>query len=194
MFTADITDMNRISRITPPGTIFTNGSVVKSHSYLWIADGNDVPVYAPVDMELAAGAFLLEEGIEQYLLFFDVSCEVEIKFDHILNPVESIRNVFPKEPALTSQTSPPSVRVQFKAGELIATTSGTSGAHNWDFGVYNETLYPNPVTNEVANLEEIDKRADCGYDYFSPEKQQTYRNLFQVQIGGSYSAIPYCSL
>lgn len=192
VFTRDITDMTRISQITPPGTIFDAGQVVKSHSYVWIGDGGVVPVYAPVDMELSAGAHYTEQGVGQYLLFFEVSCEVEIKFDHILSPVESIRAVLAQEPGTDSRTNTPTEPVVFQAGDLIANTSGTSGAHNWDFGVYNTTLFPNPATDGVANLAEIDQRADCGYDYFSEGLRGIYRNLFIKEIGGSSAAIPYC--
>jgi len=192
VFTKDITDVSRISKITPPGTIFDNG-VVKSHSYLWIKDGKKVPFYAPVDISLESGAYY-EEGMgPQYLLFFAVSCEVGIKFDHILNPIDAITDVLPERPAQNdSRTTRPTATVSFKAGDLLGYTSGTSGAHNWDFGVYNTTLFPNPVTDGVENLEEIDKRADCGYDYFTASKRKAYKNLFEISIGGSSDSIPYC--
>ncbi|MFT7507487.1 MAG: hypothetical protein ACI92I_000642 [Acidimicrobiales bacterium] len=193
VFTHDITDVSRIYQITPPGTIFSN-DVVKSHSYLWIEDGKKVPVYAPVDMNLSSGSYSSNGTVAHFLLFFKVSCEVEVKFDHILEPVQAIRDVLPAEPALNdSRTSAPADKVFFKAGDLVGYTPGNPGSHNWDFGVYNTTLYPNPVTKGVANLAEIDKRADCAYDYFTTEKKNTYRDLFLTEIGGSSKAIKYCA-
>ena len=195
IFTYDITDLSQIYQITPPGTIFDNGAVVKPHSYLWIKNNAEVPIYAPVDMKLAAGSYGRDKEGDKpgYILFFDVSCEVEIKFDHIDRPVDSIIKVLPQTPTLKdSRTTPATEKIKFKAGDLIAHTKGTSEANNWDFGVFNTTIYPNPVTNGIPNLNEIDKRADCAYDYFTPEKHEAYKNLFKIQIGGSSKAIPYC--
>jgi len=192
VFTADITDMSLISKITPPGAILSTGEV-KSHSYLWIKDGSRVPVYAPTDMKLSSGAYY-DEGEELiYMLVFEVSCEVRIKFDHIQEPVDAIRGALPSEPKFDTRVDMVSELIEFKAGDLVGHTTGTSVANNWDFGVYNTTLYPNPVTEGVANLEEVDKNADCGYDYFTSDKRAVYKNLFIVSIGSSESSIPYCS-
>lgn len=194
IFSHDITDISRISQITPPGTIFDNG-IVKSHSYLWIEDGKQVPLYAPIDMKLAAGSYYTQGSVSHFLLFFQVSCEVEIKFDHVLDPVQAIRAVLPTEPVLNdSRTKAPSEFVSFKAGDIIGYTPGNTQSHNWDFGVYNTTVYPNAITNGVEHLEDIDKRADCAYDYFDSSKAERYRDLFLVEIGGSSRSIPYCDL
>ncbi len=192
IFTSHITDMSRIVQITPPGTIFADGTV-KSHSYLWNKDSNQVPLYAPADMTLASGAHYIEGGISQYLLYFQVSCEVGVKFDHVFFPIDAIRNVFPQDPKSDTRTNPPSEAVSFSAGDVIGYTPGNPASHNWDFGVYNTTIYPNPVTEGVANLEEVDKRADCAYDYFTPTLRQVYKDLFITEIGGSTQSIPYCT-
>jgi len=196
VFTSDITDVWRISQITPPGNISSDGGVT-SHSYIDIADEKQVPVYAPVDMRLGNGAFYIENGLLGYILWFQVSCEVTIKLDHIAEPVDAIKIAFPSVPQ--SGTSDNILNEDgnavFKAGDLIGHTSGTSQAHNWDFGVYNTSIFPNPVTNGIANLDDLDKGADCGYDYFSSELRQAYRDLFAYNASmGSLGIIPYCSI
>jgi len=196
VFTNDITDVWRISQITPPGNISSDGGVT-SHSYIDIADGKQVPVYAPVDMRLGNGAFYIENGLLGYILWFQVSCEVTIKFDHIAKPIDVIKSAFPSEPQLGTRDNilNEDGNAVLKAGDLIGHTSGTSEAHNWDFGVYNTSIFPNPVTIDIENLEELDKWADCGYDYFSSELRQAYRDLFVYDASmGSLGIIPYCSI
>ena len=196
VFTHDITDVWRISQITPPGNISSDGGVT-SHSYIDIADGKQVPVYAPVDMRLGNGAFYIENGLLGYILWFQVSCEVTIKFDHIAEPVDAIRIAFPSVPQSGTRDNilNEDGNAVLKAGDLIGHTSGTSEAHNWDFGVYNTSIFPNPVTSGIANLDDLDKGADCGYDYFSSELRQAYRDLFVYDASmGSLGIIPYCSI
>jgi len=194
VFSKDITDLSRISQITPPGTVFDNGDVT-SHSYLWIVDGGQVPVYAPADMKLSTGAYYSENGLLGYILWFEVSCEVVIKFDHIEKPIDAIRNAFPSEPKFDTRDVEIEQVVTFKAGELIGYTTGTREANNWDFGVYNTAISPNPVTDGFSNLDDLDKSADCGYDYFAIDLRETYRKLFKLKIiSGSSETIPYCSL
>lgn len=165
VFTHDITDFYRIGQITPPGSVI-NGHF-KAHSYIWIANGLSVPVYAPVDMTLKNGAYYTEQGMTQYVLSFQVSCEVNIKLDHILNPIQTVRDVFPDTARPTNDTrgEAPTNEISFKAGDLIGNTSGTLEAHNWDFGVYNS------VTGGQEN-------GVCPYDYFETNKKSAYYGLF----------------
>lgn len=188
VFTADVTDLSRISRVTPPGMLMT-GDILKSHSYIWIADGGKVPVYAPTDATLAAGAHYSEFGINQYYLVFQVSCEVEFAFDHFQEPLPSITERFsstPKGDTRTDYVTPLAV----KAGELLGYTSGTGEAHNWDFGVYNTTkLDPDAQAFGATGK---DARANCPYDYYPREKQSAYRSLFNSDMGGGVPRVAYC--
>jgi hypothetical protein len=190
VFTENITDLSRVSYITPPG-IMTNSGTLKSHSYIWIADGEDIPIFAPVDMELSAGAYASEGGIPQYLLFFEVSCEVEVKLDHILDPVDSIRAALPDVPKIEDTRTTYTDPVSFEAGDLIGYTSGTPQAHNWDFGVYNkERLDPDA---QGVGLEGLDERANCPYDYYPSPQKEVYYGLFNNSVFGSGTPyIKYC--
>lgn len=190
VFTADITDMSRISKITPPGMLM-NGNMFKSHSYLWIADGGKVPLYAPADAQLIGGAHYSEQGINQYTLLFRVSCEVEFILDHFLEPIETIRSAFPATPKIEDTRTDFVAPVFFKAGDLLGYTSGTPAAHNWDFGVYNSAK-PDPDAAAYDGATDKDRRANCPYDYFAPEKQNTYRTLFSPEIGNGVMRVTYC--
>lgn len=178
VFTRHITDTSLIRMITPPGGT-VSGGIVKYHSFIWIADrGSRVPVYAPVDMTLTNGAHYLEELEANFILNFDVSCEVTLKLDHIKDPVQSIRDVFPIIPRPTNDTRGEQVTpVEFRAGDLIGYTTGTVTAYNWDLGVYGQGS-------------DLDENALCPYDLFSSGLQTAYRNIFGSPQGELGTNIP----
>ena len=184
VFTADVTDNNKIKAITPPRN-------EKTHSHIWIKDGQKVPVYSPVDAKLAAGAKYTEGGSLNYLLFFDVSCEVEIKFDHVTEPAELIANMFPEPPKAGDTRTDYLPKTQFKAGDLIGYTTGTPGAKNWDFGVYNKAKLNH--LNGKEGYEEIDMRANCPYDYFITDKKDFYYSRFVSKTGEGAPPTDFCN-
>lgn len=186
VFTADITDLTKISKITPSGSVNPDDGFVTAHSYIWIAGSTAVPIYAPVDMTLGMGGLYIEPpSPAHYILFFGVSCEVSIKIDHFDSPIEQIKNVLPNIPKINdSRTDDPSSSIKFKAGDLLGYTSGNVESHNWDFGVYNETK-PNFISD-------VDPNADCPYDYFTEDKKTVYYNLFVGRTGGGSPPTTYC--
>lgn len=191
VFTKDITDLNTIRLIVPPGEIVKSAdkNVFKSHSFL-VSNGKS-PIYAPVDSKLTEGSAYIEEGIVQYLMFFDVSCEVYYKVDHVQELSDKAKTLFVNDnPTSDSRTRNFDNSMEFKAGELIGYTSGTVHAETWDFGVYNNTVsrvYPPEVEN--LNLSEMDYEAVCPYDFFVPTKQQVYKNLFGNLSSGDISKL-----
>lgn len=183
VFTADITDPKTIKAVTPPRN-------EKTHSHVWIKDNQKVPVYAPVDAKLVAGSKYTESGVVNYLFFFDVSCEVEIKFDHVLEPVQSIKDMFPNPPKTDTRTDPLPA-TELKAGDLIGYTTGTPQANNWDFGVYNKARLNH--LNGKEGYEEIDWRAGCPYDYFITDKKEFYYSLFTSITGSGAPPTDFCN-
>lgn len=184
-FTAHITDLSEIERVIPPGAIVggVGGDVLKTHSFLHVRLSEQVPIYAPVDSALYAGAFYKEAGRPQYTLFFRVSCEVFYVFDHIDNVEPKIGEKFSSTPQEDTRTSGEFEQyVHVKAGELIGYSEGTPQAHSWDFGVYNKER-----PNFLSDLEKYkeyklfprDKIANCPYDYFSQNLKDDYTELFE---------------
>ena len=176
VFTEDITDLNQVSQIIEPPSL-VGGTDLKTHSYLF-TDLNRVPVYAPVDMVLDNGSFY-QEGNDggEYLLEFEVSCEIRIRFDHVTEPIDDIRNEFSDTPADTSQTNQVENRVEFAAGDIVGYTTGTIYGV-WDFGVYNSE-----VENQFADDPEWDDSpvyttAICPYDFYAGTQRSTFYDLF----------------
>ncbi len=176
VFSKDITDLSRISQITPPGFTVQNGDL-KTHSYLWIGDGKEVPIYAPADARLVAGAHYSESGMSQYHLLFEVACDTEFKFDHFLNPIDDIKKVFSSQTQTDTRTSPPTAALVFKAGDLLGYTSGTPQAHNWDFGLYYRAQTNSKYTGNQKAYGS-DHYAICPYEFFPQDKKSAYVALF----------------
>jgi len=183
VFTADITDLSKVKHIVPPVTVQQSG--VKTHSYLFT--DTRVPVYAPADAIFIEGAFYEEEGVGQYWLMFQTSCEVFFMFDHIKEPIDSIKANFPETPAKDSRTKRVSNPVKFKAGELIGYTTGTSHGV-WDFGVYNTTKQ-NPFSDLEPDYKDSLRIANavCPYEYFFSDKKKIYFGLFQNTDGSEFN-------
>lgn len=101
------------------------------------------------------------------MLFFDVTCEISYKFDHISEVAPKIAAVAPSTPSQSSATTRTEL-IECKAGEIIAYTVGAGGQGPWDFGAYDLTY-----TNQFANQERYEKgrmaqsiHTVCPYEYF----------------------------
>jgi hypothetical protein len=199
-FTAHFTDLSKIEFISPIGVV--THSIIP-HSYVWIGidlEGQvyEVPVYAPVDSILSGAAFSQgrmqdENGqwvdVAQYSLHFEVSCEVSYHFAHIDRVADWIAAVVPTVPSESSRTIEVRPPLSVKAGDLIAYTSGTISAHNWDFGVYNRSK-----SNQFINQERYENvdilgnslYADCPYKYFGDDlRDQLYALLPGADCGSA---------
>ncbi|MCH7971549.1 MAG: hypothetical protein IH960_11000 [Chloroflexi bacterium] len=139
-----------------------------------------MPVYAVADSVLTSVAYYdTSVGTSEYLIFFDVTCEISFKYDHIMEVAPKIAAVAPETPSDSSEgTRTPAIT--FEAGELIGYANGAGGQGAWDFGVYDTTY-----TNQFANQERYVKgnmgqllHTVCPYDYFTePLKSQMYALL-----------------
>lgn len=179
-FTQDITDMSKVRYIVPPPTMGA-GPNLKPHSYIG-TDGQNVPVYVPVAVTLKSGSHYIGGP---YTIEFQVSCEVIFRFGHITNPVDSIKNLLPKEPQQDSRTQELSP-ISFNAGELIGYTTGTSQAGNWDFGVYNSTASNRYADDPDWNYSSVYTTAVCPFDYFTSDLKLAYQAKYDsYALGGN---------
>lgn len=201
IFTAMFTELDMIDFITPIGRV--TDSVVP-HSYIWISQAGggpppEVPVYIPVDAVFSSYAYYVEPmrdgrggwvDVLQYMLVFEVSCEVNFKFDHLDRLVEELAILLPDEPSESTRTQELDPKPFLKAGTLIGYTTGTRSAHNWDFGVYNSAR-PNAFVNQERYQQMWDLRtilhADCPYAYYQGELRETVYALLPDGECGSGS-------
>ena len=181
VFTAPVTDLSQINVITPPGS--SAGGVIKAHSYFrpessaaGANGGLGIPVYAPADSSLVSVGYYVQDGVNEYLLFFEVSCEVIYKLDHVRSVVDEIRAVAPPSPRVDSRSEWLNPPVSFSAGELV----GYTWAASWDFGVYN-SVHRNQFVNQArydTGYEDQELHAACPYDYYSDPLRLAHYALF----------------
>lgn len=172
-FTASFTDLDDIDHIEPLGELqaFHNYS---AHTYVFIkSEVAEVPVYAPVDMDLINVTY---DGTD-YQPMFRASCEVVLRFGHITNPIASIQNLATNQGISMFEGQAPTL-LQFQAGELLGTTSGTAEAKSFDFGVYHSERTQNFLNNDRFHPVETFKHSTCPYDYYSGSLRTAMYDLF----------------
>ncbi len=178
IFTNHITDISKVSYVVPPPTM-GSGPSLKTHSYIG-TNGANVPIYAPAAMTLKSGSHYVGGP---YTFEFQVGCEVTVRFGHVTNPVDTVKNLLPSEPQSGSQTQELSP-INFAAGELVAYTTGTATAGNWDFGVYNSAVSNRYASDPNWNNSTTYTTAVCPFDYFIPVLQSAYTAKFNSAILG----------
>ncbi|NAY92173.1 hypothetical protein GTQ34_09595 [Muricauda sp. JGD-17] len=172
-FTASFTDLEGIAHIEPLGEIqaFHNFS---AHSYVFIKpEVTEVPVYAPVDMDLIN---VTDDGAD-FGLMFRASCEVVLRFGHITNPIPAIQDLARDQGISMFEGQAPTL-LQISAGELIGTTSGTAEAKSFDFGVYRSERPLTFLNNDRFHPVETFRYASCPYDYFTTDLRNQMYDLF----------------
>ncbi len=172
-FTASFTELNDIDHIEPLGELqaFHNYS---AHTYVFIkSDVAEVPVYAPTDMDLINVTY---DGID-YQPMFRASCEVVLRFGHITNPIAAIQDLATNQGISMFEGQPPTL-LQFEAGELLGTTSGTAQAKSFDFGVYHSDRPQAFLNNDRFHPVETFRFSSCPYDYYSGSLRNQMYDLF----------------
>jgi hypothetical protein len=176
-FSHHITEMEDVTLVQPGGGVekYGNKNIIKSHSYI-VVDG-EVPIYAPTDSLAFEGANYMEEGMEQYSVFFQVTCDVFYLFDHIHKPVDKLKNEFTRRPTEDSRTFSIGP-IEFSGGELIGYTTGTMNAHHFDFGLFDMTKH-NPYTGYTnIVISERDYWSICPFDNFPQNMRIEYTSHF----------------
>lgn len=181
ILTHDITDFSKVRSIGAPGADGGPKDKYKGHSFI-NTDHQRVSVYAPVEIVLESGShYVGVEGVPQYILNFRVKdfCKVLLRFDHVTEPVESIRRVLSATPKPFEDTTSDLVseEITFKAGERIGYTTGTpppNGAGNWDFGLYDMSK---PGSLAAMGAYGQHAHAVCSWDFYPPEKRDVYKKM-----------------
>ncbi|MDO8508004.1 MAG: hypothetical protein Q7S53_05580 [bacterium] len=189
-FTHDIFDPTKVKFVTPLGEL--NGGYEEAQTINGVCVNNktaeEVEVYAPADMTLEDYSYFVDPRQTRkanWHLGFRISKDVKLSFDHITSPIDSIRDATPPTP--TSGYVPPKKKLNFKAGELIAKTSGTDQAHNWNIYL-RDTFTSNTFVNQ-DRYEALKDRYDyinatCPFDYYADAKKQLFIALMGATAPG----------
>lgn len=173
-FTNDFTEIDKISLVNP--TIVTVGNS-RHRAFLNIdtSKTSKVPVYAPVDSELIGGVYKNAKGALDYDLHFQVSCEIWYLINHVTEPVEKIRKVFPDLPQTDTRDAPVLKEIiKVKAGELIGYTSGTPTAHNFDFAVFDLNHVNEGLSVDIGSNYGKEKNFICPFDVLPESIKKGY--------------------
>ena len=111
----------------------------------------------------------------------DVGCRTTIVFDHVTEPVEKIRVLFPNIPRNDSLTDFFETQLELEAGELVGYTTGTVNAHNWNFAVY-DTSEKNYLWNSgMFNDKPKYYTQTCPFKYYDKSIARAYEKLFLLE-------------
>lgn len=173
-FTHQFTDIGTIDSIVPP--VFRNSKGIMPTTLINI--GGKAPLYMPADGRLTQGSYHTEQGAEFYMWEADVGCGVTIVFDHVTEPVEKVRKLFPSEPRDDTRTDPFNVTLEVEAGELVGHTTGSVGARNWNFAAYDAS-----ERNYLWGTGEFGGRPKyftqvCPFRYYDEQTRREYEALF----------------
>lgn len=145
--------------------------------YPWVkTDTTDrTNIYAPADGTL----FVIRHKVfeingengNDYDIFFEVDCQTVYRFNHITHPRDDIKAAYPAGDLPSGDYAnggldipervKPKTAVKVSAGESIGYTTGTPGAHNFDFAV------------GVAENKDSEKLTVCPFNVFDePNKSK----------------------
>ena len=153
-----------------------------------VAGGKEIEVRAPAAMTLESYAYY-KVGSEpsSWALIFRLSSDAAIKFDHITRASDKIMAATTTTPKSDSREETPKSKVSFTAGEVVAYTSGTSTAHNWNIYM-NDNRHKNSFVNqaryESSHLGKKMISAVCPFNYYDEAKKADFIALMGQRKAG----------
>lgn len=193
-------DITLVSGILYPGQY--RGGDYKPHGGFGF-DGKktgDVAIRAPLNAHLVFGSRYIEQGEIQYLLWFENSCGIAYRFDHLLTlapDFQKLADTLPQALPDDSRTTRFVTPLEVKTGDVIATAVGFAKSQNVgvDWGVY-DLRQPNTASKNENFVQkhgaykEQTFYAVCWFDFLSPDNARKIRSLPAVGIEGKTS--DYC--
>lgn len=186
LFTSTFTDIDKIAGVSQFGNngFYNPGS--QARSYVFIAESEITTVYAPVNATITH-IYYSDKNYSGYIrpeyrIDIDVSCEVHIAFDHIVNISDWLKPFAPQVPS-PGRNPGVEVNVPVKAGDTIGFTTGTyrgSKSGGFDFLILNKARHL-PRLNEARWTTDHSLYYGCPYDYFTPNLKQQYYALLQKE-------------
>lgn len=188
-FTDDIFDPAAVASIGPLGEL--NGGHVEAQAVAGVlinlrpevvADGKEIEVRAPAPMTLESYAHFKDPigGQVGWSLTFRLSPDVTMRLDHITRASDKIISATTSTPKSDSREEYPKSKINFKAGEVVAYTSGTSVAHNWNIYLYDKqhkNTFINQARYEDSHVGRRLINATCPFNYYDDAKKATFLAL-----------------
>lgn len=190
IFTEYLVKPEQVQKLGQIGVVHGSGKYIVERSYISVKPElteQKIPIYAPAEMTLFAGAYYNNPAtpsnfLPDYALKFDAGCGVEVALAHLKEVVPQIAEQLP-EPKPDSRDNPIGP-FTFKAGELIGYyIQQQGGVAGFDFITRDKK-----VVNQFINQEryENDRARNlingvCPYDFYTGDKKTTYYNL----LGGA---------
>jgi hypothetical protein len=185
VFTHNIFDPSQIEYITPLGEL--NGGYIESSTLggvmidilpSAVAGGAEIEIYAPTAMKLVSfGHYVMDTEPANWALDFKITEDVTMRIDHLTDVSQRIKEVVGATPKKNDSSSDYlKDPISFKAGELIAKTSGTSQAHNWNIYLYDksqENSFVNQKRYEENYMGQRLINAACPFDYYEDESTKS---------------------
>lgn len=188
-FSHHFIDIPSIDSIIPP--IWRNQRHTITSALLNIS--GRVPVYMPISGKINQGSYYLEEGAEFYLWDTEADCGITLRFDHITEPVDKIKALFPDTPKNDTRTDFFDSPLEMQAGELVGHTTGTVNAKNWNFGVYQEDEKNSLWKGEEAQGFVPEYTAVCPFGYYNESMAKEYEDLFIFSSNDIYVEDSLCA-
>lgn len=156
-----------------------------------VTGGKMIEVKAPTAMSLDNYAYY-KVGSEPntWTLYFRLSPTLTMRMDHILRASDKIVEATTSTPKSDSRSESPKRKVSFKAGEIVAYTSGTANAHNWNIYVFDDghqNKFINQARYENSSAGKQMLQAACVFDYYEPAAKAAYIALMGARKAGESS-------
>ena len=176
-FTHNFIDPKYVRVVTPIGEQTGSGGVIAVRSYVHPAiefTGQELPIYAPVDMTLSSASYYKPLGSSdtykpEYSLYFEAGCGISVKFFHIKGVVGKVAAVVPTEPS-SSSAGQGVKATAIKTGEQIGWYKLGETSVAFDFWIDNAA-----VTNRfIVQSHFADSNAlhsVCPYEFYTPDKK-----------------------
>lgn len=183
-FTKDFIDPDHVQVVVPIGQQTAFGGSISVRSYVHskpALDGQQLPLYAPVDMTLTQAAYY-KIGTDpaykpEYSLFFDAGCGFTLQLYHVKGVVGAVAGVVPKNP-VPSSAGQPVTATRIKAGEQIGWFEGEAGKSV----AFDLRMEDSSRTNSFINQARFasspgasgELHAVCPYDFYSGAQRQRW--------------------
>lgn len=172
IFNYEFTDFSKILAFQPLGSI-TGAS--RGRSYIIINEGENVPVYAPMDATLISVIYAYrgpDANHGEYGFLFDTNCGITFLLDHIDSVSEELKKHTPTEPSRSTATNN-RISVPIKGGTLLGYTDGTPQARTFDFLVLDSTKKYSYINPDRWQWEQS-INSICPYDLYENSLKEKY--------------------